>query len=92
MTGLNASSGVILGFDVAPDTYFQGSYDGNVFEVKEGKLSNYTIHSGCHVSVCSDGSVSGITVESSGRLYLLSGAAADHTAIHTGGYMRVGIQ
>ena len=89
VTGLNASSGVILGFDVAPDTYFQGSYAGKAFEVKEGKLSNYTIHSGCHVSVCSDGNVSGITVESSGRLYLLTGAAADHTTINAGGSMRV---
>lgn len=88
VTGINAVSGAILGFDVAPDTYFQGSYAGKAFEQKSGTLSNYDIHSGCHVSVCSGGTVSKGSVLSGGTLCLLSGASAAGAVVN-GGFMDV---
>ena len=88
VTGINAASGAILGFDVAPDTYFQGSYAGKAFEQKSGTLSNYDIHSGCHVSVCSGGTVSKGNVLSGGTLCLLSGASAVEAVVN-GGFMDV---
>ena len=88
VTGINAASGAILGFDVAPDTYFQGSYAGKAFEQKSGTLSNYDIHSGCHVSVCSGGTVSKGSVLSGGTLCLLSGASAVEAVVN-GGFMDV---
>ena len=88
VTGINAASGAILGFDVAPDTYFQGTYAGKAFEQKSGILSNYDIHSGCHVSVCSGGTVSKGSVLSGGTLCLLSGASAVEAAVN-GGFMDV---
>ena len=88
VTGINAASGAILGFDVAPDTYFQGSYAGKAFEQKSGTLSNYDIHSGCHVSVCSGGTVSKGSVLSGGTLCLLSGASAAGAVVN-GGFMDV---
>ncbi len=88
VTGINAASGAILGFDVAPDTYFQGTYAGKAFEQKSGVLSNYDIHSGCHVSVCSGGTVSEGSVLSGGTLCLLSGASAADAVVN-GGFMDV---
>ncbi|MBR7138426.1 MAG: AIDA repeat-containing protein [Lentisphaeria bacterium] len=88
VTGINAASGAILGFDVAPDTYFQGTYAGKAFEQKSGILSNYDIHSGCHVSVCSGGTVSEGSVLSGGTLCLLSGASAADAVVN-GGFMDV---
>ncbi len=61
-TNIVAPEGASLQLTVAPDTYIQGTYAGSAFEIKDGLVSDYTVHGWLRIS--SGGTASNITNES----------------------------
>ena len=80
-TNINAASGAYLGLTVTPDTYAQGTYNGNAFEVKDGLISGVTISSG-YVSVSSGGRAESV-IMNKGSIYLYEGGVANNTTINS---------
>ena len=58
-----------LGITVAPNTYIQGTYDGSAFEMKDAKISGYTVSRG-YLYVFSGGTAHFTTVNYDGSLYV----------------------
>jgi len=87
-TSITALYGAGLHITVASDTYIQGTYNGSAFEMKDAKISGFTINSGVSVDISSGGVANSTTVNSWGSMYISSGGTA--TAIReNGGYVNV---
>ena len=71
--GIVTVSGAYLVFDVAPDTYIEGTYDGSAFEIKDGAVSNFTVNDGCTLCVSSGGTATEI-IENGGFVLVEDGA------------------
>ena len=84
-TGIVASEGAILGFRVAPDTYVQGTYGGNAFEMKDAALSVFTLMSKGVINILDGGITSDVSVDSDGLLRVYSGGVAKDTLVSAGG-------
>ena len=84
-TSIVASEGAILGFRVAPDTYVQGTYGGNTFEMKDAALSVFTLMSKGVINILDGGITSDVSVDSDGLLRVYSGGVAKDTLVSAGG-------
>ena len=68
---LDIANGAYLSFILEPNTHIQGSSNGSAFEMKDGLLSDYTVHKALWVS--SGGTANNITVAEGGDIYVLNG-------------------
>ena len=71
--GIVTVSGAYLVFDVAPDTYIEGTYDGSAFEIKDGAVSNFTVNDGSTLCV-SSGCTATEIIENGGFVLVEDGA------------------
>ena len=81
-TNIIADSNSYLSFDVAPDTYVQGTVNGHAFEIKDANISGFSLEKG-NLNVSSGGTADG-TIVSSGYLYVSSGGIVDNTTVSQG--------
>ena len=82
-TDIVAMSGTMLAITVASNTYIQGRYNGSAFEMKDAKMSGYTIDAGGSMSIFSGGVASDTTL-SSGSIYIYSSGVASDTTVSSG--------
>ena len=68
VSGLVAETGAMLRFDVAPNNYVEGSYDGSSFILQNAQLNDYRIHADGALFVSNGGSVKNIEIAASGLL------------------------
>ena len=80
--GVMASNGAHLELTIAPNTFIQGTSDGNTFEIKDSVLSNYTIQNG-RLNIQSGGTGNNIVV-SGGSLTIQSKGNANGVVISGG--------
>ena len=80
--GVMASNGAHLELTIAPNTFIQGTSDGNTFEIKDSVLSNYTIQNG-RLNIQSGGTGNNIVI-SGGSLTIQSKGNANGVVISGG--------
>ncbi|MBQ7206277.1 MAG: AIDA repeat-containing protein [Lentisphaeria bacterium] len=88
-TNIIASSGARLRFDIAPDTYIQGTYAGTAFKASNAIISGYTIDSYGALYISSGGLAKNISLERYGYMAVHSGGVASNATIKTYGSMYV---
>ncbi|MBO4690846.1 MAG: AIDA repeat-containing protein, partial [Paludibacteraceae bacterium] len=78
---ITAESGAWIVMHVAPDTYVEGTINGNAFEMKDAYLSDYTVYSSGCLHVSNGGTVENIIVKKGGSLCVSSSGVANNTII-----------
>ena len=86
-----AQSGARIHMTVAPYTYVQGKYNNSAFEMKDGKLSGYTVDSAGYVGVTFGGTATETIVNSFGALHISSLAVANDNIVNANGSMVISL-
>jgi autotransporter passenger strand-loop-strand repeat protein len=84
----SASHSSYIFFDVASDTYVQGTSNGIAFEMKDAYLSGYIADNHNYIFV-SSGGVAENTTLNSGLLYVCSSGTAKNTFVNSRGWLEV---
>ena len=87
-TSITAVKGAGLWFDVAPETYIKGTYNGNGFEMKNAFLSGYTVSNNGVIFISSGGTASKTTVNKYGSVEVIGGVA-NKTTLNADGWLHV---
>ena len=72
-SGVEVLEGGGFRFAVAPGTCVQGTHTGSAFEMKDGRISGYTVTSGGWLHVLKGGVADNATVQSNGVVWVSSG-------------------
>ncbi|MBQ9789700.1 MAG: AIDA repeat-containing protein, partial [Lentisphaeria bacterium] len=87
-TNITAEEGARLNFTVDPNTYIKGTSAGSAFEVKDGKLNNYTLDLDT-LAVLAGGAASNIVVNNGGLMDVKSGGAVTDITVNDWGFLIV---
>lgn len=91
VTGIEAEKDAKMSIIVSPDTYVQGASNGSAFEIKDGFVSNYTVHAGNDLFIVSGGTAADVTIEKDGLLSVKSGGLASNIIAQKGAKIRLEI-
>lgn len=75
-TGINAAQGARLHFAVTSVSHIQGTVNGSAFDVKDGRISDYTVEPGNGLTVSDKCIADRISIKRHGDFYVESGGTA----------------
>ena len=88
-SGVEVLEGGGFRFAVAPGTCVQGTHTGSAFEMKDGRISGYTVTSGGWLHVLKGGVADNATVQSNGVVWVSSGGRLAGATLCEGGRVTV---
>lgn len=81
-TNVVAEEAAILGIDVSPETFVQGTFAGSAFETKDGRLSGFVVTEKDCITILEGGIAFDTVIEPEGQMNLYSGGIASNTIVH----------
>ena len=88
-TDIKVQKGAELEINVAPETYFQGTFAGSAINIRNGVASGFTVVEDFEVKICSGGVASRLTVAAEGYLKISSGAKCDNITVNKDGELKI---
>ena len=82
-TGITLSDGALPDFTVAPDTLIAGISAGSAFEIRNGRVSGYTVNSGGTLNISSGGAADSLIVNG-GIMYVETNGTLNNTTLNSG--------
>lgn len=88
-TDVEAEKDAFVSIIVSPGTYVRGTTNGSAFEIKDGFVSNYTVHDRSELFMASGGTAVDVTIEKNGLISVKSGGFASNVAAQKGARIRL---